>query len=98
VAPVRQDDVADGSTIAVPAPDPHHNRLPECEARRELLGSLAEGLPLLRGVDPMQTQGLVPADAQDRDRVPIGDADHQRTEVFGVRGEDETEREDQGHT
>jgi hypothetical protein len=55
---------------------------------------LAERLALLRGVDPMQTQGLVAAVAHDCDRVTVGDSDHPRMEVFGVGRQGETQRKE----
>jgi hypothetical protein len=94
VAPVPQEDVGDRPPVPVPARGAHHDGLRECEARRELLGSLAECLFLLGGIDPMQTQGLVASVAQNRDRVTVRDADYQRTEVFGVSGEGKTQREE----
>jgi hypothetical protein len=95
VAPVRQEDVTDCSAVPVATPDAHHDGLAEREARRDLLGSLAEGLSLLRGVDPMQTQGLAAAVAENSDRVTVGDADHRRTEVLGADCEDKTQREEE---
>jgi hypothetical protein len=93
VASIRQEDIDDHPAVAVATPDTYYHRLPEYEARRELLGALAEGLSLFWGVDPMQTQGLVARVAEDRDRVTVGDADHHRTEVLGMSGEGKTQRE-----
>jgi hypothetical protein len=41
----------------------------------------------------MQTQGLVAAVAQKRDRVTVCNADNQRTEVFGVGAKGKRQQE-----
>jgi hypothetical protein len=42
----------------------------------------------------MQTQGLAAAVVENRDRVPVGHADYQRTEVLGVGRDGEPQREE----
>jgi hypothetical protein len=74
----------------------HEDGLPKREACRELFGLRAEGLALLGGVDPMQTNDRRAAVVENCDRVAITDADHSATELPGVGRADQTEGKKQG--
>ncbi len=61
----------------------HGDDLHEYQLGRELLGSVAERLPLLRAVDAVQPDTLAFAVVQHGDRIAVADAHDAASEVGG---------------
>ena len=73
----------------------HEDGLPKREACRELFGLRAEGLALLRRIDPMQTDGPRAPGVEDRKRVAVCDADHPALELLGFDRAHQSESQEQ---
>jgi hypothetical protein len=95
VASIEQGDISDSPPVGILTSDMHEDGLPKRQAGCELLGPRAEGLALLRGVDPMQTNCRRAAIVEHGDRVPIADADHSAMELLGFDRADQTEGNEQ---
>src|SRR5262245_44768569 len=95
MAPIRQGDVSDCPPVAIQTSDMHEDGLPKHEASRKLPGLCTEGLALLRGVDPMQTDDLLAPGVEDRERVAVRDADHAALNFPGTDRADEPDGQEQ---
>ena len=73
----------DKSTIAVDITNVDRHGLLKHQCRSELLGALAEVLAILRAVDAFESNADGVTVAHDRDRVPIGNANHSPGEDLG---------------